>query len=82
MAEPMDDLYQRLCADHRFDDVRAGLGRGVVDDAMIYEITVSEFDADPDVRASVDEFAAEHGLVVLEGEPGSLVLRHSKPASA
>lgn len=79
MTESMHDLYQRLCADDRFDVVGAGLGRGVVDGALVYEITLSALDADLDVRVAAEEFAAENGLVVLEGGNGSLVLRHPKP---
>jgi hypothetical protein len=76
MTDSMHDLYQRLCADERFDDVGAALGRGVVDGALVYEITLSEFDADPDLRAAAEEFAAEHGLEVVDGGGGSLFLRH------
>jgi hypothetical protein len=81
MSESMHDLYQRLCADERFEDVGAGLGRAVVDDVMIYEITLSNLDAEPDVRAAAEEFAAKHGLVVLEAGDGTLVLRRPNPST-
>lgn len=75
----MHDLYQRLCADERFDGVGAGLGRGVVDDILVFEITLSGLEGDPEVRRAAEDFAGEHGLVVVETGDGSLVMRHRAP---
>jgi hypothetical protein len=81
MAESMHDIYQRFCADERFATLGAALGRGVVDDALVYEITVSELDSTAAIRAAVEDFAADSALEVADSGRGSLVLRHPTPNS-
>lgn len=75
MASEIHDIYRRLCEDDRFAEVNAALRRGVVDDTLIYEIALSEFESEPNTRAAAADFAGKHDLDVVDAGSGLLLLR-------
>lgn len=68
------DVFSSLADDERFNGAGLALGRGVVDNAMVYEIRITEFEFDAASLAALEEVSAQEGLA-LAVDGGTATLR-------
>jgi hypothetical protein len=73
MARDIDDIFRSLDEDERFKGAGLSRGRGVMEDVLVWEIRISDFDLDAETLDYLNGFAEREGLI-LNVDNGNVVL--------
>jgi hypothetical protein len=70
----INDVFRSLVEDERFKDAGLARGRGIVDNVLVYEIRITDFEFDAGMLAELQDLADREDLI-LNVENGNATLR-------
>ncbi len=73
-SRDINEVYFALADDERFKGAIMARGRGIVDDVLVFEIRIEDFEVGPETTAALQEVAERENLT-LTLDKGKALLR-------